>query len=106
MWDKMSDYLLSVKHDPLSIGSGEVGFNDANENDMLNVSVNDNSVQCVRPPSPKKRKHASTSGGFEDLSSMISSVVTTCKGLTSPVSPSPPPAKKCHQLILLSNTYH
>ena len=54
MWDKMSDYLLSAKHDPLSIGSGEVGFNDANENDLLNVSVNDNSVKCIKPPSPKK----------------------------------------------------
>ena len=28
MWDKVSDYLLTAKHDPLAIGSGEVGFAD------------------------------------------------------------------------------
>ena len=54
MWDKMSDYLLSAKHGPLTIGSGELGFNDDHEDDSPDVSVNDRSIKSRKQTSPKK----------------------------------------------------
>ena len=102
MWDKISDYILSAKHDPLMIGSGEVGFDDGSDALTSDISANDKSVCSVKKsPNKKKRKTSSSSDGFDDISNMISSVVSTCKELVNPVSPTPPPTKKWPHLILL-----
>ena len=100
MWDKLSDYLLSSKHDPLSIGSGEIGFNDDNKNPPTSssssvsssVALPQKSIASPRRKKTKKRKIGGTElDGFDDLSTMMSSVVNTCKQLTtvSPATQSP-----------------
>ena len=113
MWDKFSDYLLSSKHDPLSIGSGEIGFEDEHENnDPAPSSSSIISSSGVEPhkliASPqrkkaKKRKNAGTElDGFDDLSTMMSSVVKTCKHLTtvSPATKSPSTTVSNHTVAI------
>ena len=54
MWDKVSDYLLSSKHDPLTIGSGEVGFEDENNDNPPNCSGSSSDLSTLSPLKKKK----------------------------------------------------
>ena len=95
MWDKVSDYLLSAKHDPLTIGSGEVGFTDNRSDTSTEVSRSLSQNNGARnTSSPKKRKATSAVEGFDELSSLMSSVVSTCKELANPIPPTPPSKKQ------------
>ena len=88
MWDKVSDYLLSSKHDPLDIGSGEVGFEDTtciNARNRHGSSSDLSTCTSSRKQKVKKKKLGPNGNdGFDDLSTMMSSVVSTCKELTRP----------------------
>ena len=105
MWDKVSDYLLSAKYDPLMIGSGEVGFADNVCEESTDLSISGKTDKSKREPSPKKRKATSAADGFDDLSSLMSSVVSTCKELTNPVPQTPPSSKNRLSTLLLFKTY-
>ena len=88
MWDKVSDYLLSSKHDPLTIGTGEVGFEDKNNDKPPNRSGSSSDLSTLSPlkkkRSTKRKIGRNDADGFDDLSTMMSSVVSTCKELTNP----------------------
>ena len=61
MWDKVSDYLLSAKYDPLTIGGGEVGFAD-NDGSDSSTAVSGSVVRSELPSKkvlPRKRKATS-----------------------------------------------
>ena len=113
MWDKLSDYLLSSKHDPLSIGSGEIGFEIEHHNNhpapSSSSSISSSGVEqpkLIASPQRKKgkkRKNARTElDGFDDLSTMMSSVVDTCKQLTtvSPATKSPSTNVSNHTVVI------
>ena len=100
MWDKLSDYLLSAKHDPLIIGSGEVGFVDNVGEESEDLGISGKKDISKKRLSPNKRKYTSTADGFDDLSSLMSSVVSTCKQMSNPVPPTPPSSKKSHANIV------
>ena len=60
MWDEACDYLLSSKHDPLTIGSGEIGFEDTATEDIQNGSVTLSPVKLGRK---RKKLHQIYQGG-------------------------------------------
>ena len=59
MWDKMSDFLLSSKHDPLTIGSGEIGFGDEHETHHPSSGSSSSSVLSSHA-SPEKQTASKT----------------------------------------------
>ena len=64
LWDQKSDYLLSSKHDPLQLGSGEPGMCDPQEEtDTGNPEAN--STSSASPKRVKKKR------GFEDVETAI-----------------------------------
>ena len=82
MWDEACDFLLSSKHDPLTIGSGEIGFDEGTTTEDLQTASVTSSPDKVR----RKRKNTlsdNSKGGNTDLSSMLSTVVKTCESLNS-----------------------
>lgn len=62
LWDKMSDYLLSSRHDHLYIGKGEVGFSDGDSSSRVTTPSRNNK----RSPPP---------AGLNDI---INSVIDLC----------------------------
>ena len=53
LWDKMSDYLLSSKHDPLKLGNGEPGMNNTQD---ASPPMNMDTISVSSTMSPKKGK--------------------------------------------------
>ena len=56
MWDKVSDYLLSAKHDPLTIGSGEVGFANNVCEESTDLSISGKTDKSKKKLHPKRGK--------------------------------------------------
>ena len=83
MWDQTCDYLLSSKHDPLKIGSGELGFEDTAEDCSQIVDSNPSSPAKATKKRKKVSSTSSNGGESTDLSAMLSTVVNTCKGINA-----------------------
>jgi len=94
LWDKMSDYLLSSKHDPLQLGNGEPGMNKAQESSSQ-INMDSNSVSSTMSPKRGKKKR-----GYEDvelvMGKTMNRVVDLCevmsKGNVGDDKPSPKPS--------------
>ena len=67
LWDKMGDYLLSSRHDPLSIGMGEPGISTDSAMSSL--------TGAGGKSSPNKKKRESPESGLKEV---IKSVIDLC----------------------------
>ena len=79
MWDKKVDFLLSSRHDPITIGLGEPGMSTASIDNVDNVSTitsDTNSGSPRKRGRNKKQKGASTVDGVD---TMISNVLDYLK---------------------------
>ena len=70
MWDEACDYLLSSKHDRLSIGSGEIGFEDTNVNSLyITTEHGQSDLRAISPDELAKKqktslRHFKGGGGY------------------------------------------
>ena len=80
MWDKKVDFLLSSRHDPITIGLGEPGMSTASINNVDNVSLitsdNNSGSPRKRGANKKKKKGTNTEDGVD---TMISNVLDYLK---------------------------
>ena len=54
LWNTMSDYLLSSKHDPLQLGTGEPGMYDPTDTSVI-TNTDTISISTTSPKRGKKR---------------------------------------------------
>ena len=76
LWDKMSDFLLSSKHDPLHLGTGEPGMYDPTDTSVI---TNVDSISTVST-SPKKGKKKRMFNNVDSvMGDTMKSVVDLCE---------------------------
>ena len=79
MWDKKVDFLLSSRHDPITIGLGEPGMSTASIDNVDNVSTitSDTCSGSPRKRGPNKKQKGATT--VEGVDTMISNVMDYLK---------------------------
>jgi len=79
MWDKKVDFLLSSRHDPITIGLGEPGMSTASIDNVDNVSTitSDTCTGSPRRRGPNKKKKGTTT--VEGVDTMISNLMDYLK---------------------------
>ena len=77
LWDKASDYLLSSRHDPLKIGTGEPGMGD----DMTAITVSSGSIGSASKKKKSRVKNRKDSNEL-DVEGMMKSAVAMCESNT------------------------
>ena len=93
LWDQMSDYLLSSKHDPLNLGTGEPGMYDPTDTSVI-TNVDSISISSTSPKKGENKRR------YEDVDSVMGktmkSVVDVCevilKGNNVVDKPAPKPS--------------
>jgi len=79
MWDKKVDFLLSSRHDPITIGLGEPGMSTVSIDNVDNVSAitSDTCTGSPRRRGPNNKKKGATT--MEGVDTMVSKVMDYLK---------------------------
>ena len=74
MRDKMSDYLLSFRHDPLAISTSELGMHDIDTSVVKNCDSMNRSSPSTRRNNNKKRGIDSIDSGSSEMTKPVANM--------------------------------
>ena len=88
LWDELKDYILASKYDPLSIGTGEAGMSNGNDDDdevsdMTECNSTKTKSSRSKSPNPKKKKIGIEDEAREMVKTVVSLVMDDTQSRSS-----------------------